>query len=169
MNFQTLFGRKFFVTLGANDAAVVDVVVVEMRHELRDAARRLTAATARPVTHLAPSRPAGLECPHRVTRRLMNAIHVTPEVVLEVVASREEFWAEDAVRRLVRLEDIWMVLSEMRDAGAKTLALDEANVAAEDRLSAPVPQSRVGARRGFEPAGERKVLESCYCDQDSIL
>jgi hypothetical protein len=54
VNFQTFLGRKFFVALGADDAAVVDVVVVEVGHEVGYSPRRLTAATAQPIAHLAP-------------------------------------------------------------------------------------------------------------------
>ena len=158
VNFQTFLGRKLFVALGANDAAVVGVVVVQVRHELGDPARRLPATAAHPVTHLAPGRPARLERSHGVTRRLVNAIDVTPEVVLEVVATREDFRTQDAVRSLLRLESVLMVLPEMRDAGSEALALDEAEVASENRFSAPVPRGRVGAGRGSEPAIERTIF-----------
>ena len=75
-----------------------------------------------------------------------------------MVATREDFRTQDAVRSLLRLESVLMVLPEMRDAGSEALALDEAEVASENRFSAPVPRGRVGAGRGSEPAIERTIF-----------
>jgi len=55
VDLESLFRWKLFVALGTDDAALVDVEVVEVRHEVGDAARRLTAPPTVPVLHLAPS------------------------------------------------------------------------------------------------------------------
>ena len=63
---------------------------------------------------------------------------MTPDVILEVVASREHLRADDAVGRLVVVQVVGVVLPEVGDAGAEAHALGETNVAAEDGLGAPV-------------------------------
>lgn len=114
------------------------MIVVQVGDKFRYSAQGLAASPARPVFDLAPCRSAGLECPYGVTRRLLDVIHVTPDVIFEMVATRKYFWTDDAVSRLVVLKVVWVMLPEVGHAGAEAHALGETNVAAEDGLGAPV-------------------------------
>ncbi len=86
-----------------------------------------------------------------MTRSFLDTIDVTPEVILEVIATRKDFRTNDAVCRLVFFEHIRMMLPDVSHAGSEALALGETEVAAEHGLSAPIFLRRVAARRCFEP------------------
>ena len=81
-------------------------------------------------------------------------IDVTPEVILQMVASREDLRTDDAVSRFIIFKNFRMHLPDVAHTRAEPLALGEADVAAEHGLGAPVFLRGVAAWRCFEPEGK---------------
>ena len=68
----------------------------------------------------------------------MNSVNVTPKMIFQMIASRKNFWTNDAVCRFFAFENFRMIFPDVCDAIGETFTLGKADVTAEHGVGGPV-------------------------------